>query len=202
MASSDIQQLLDHPRRNLGVGIISALLFLVVGLPAYDELGRAQESEKALGIELTEVKHSVKNIDALKNRLAASNTGSATNQAITPEVALNLRESAVNVIRARSCRLVRVTLGDAVSRVWGKNDDPLSPNTPKDSDDSELQLITQKLNLSVTGTMPKLSRLIQDASKLHPFAVPTRMVIKQSGQNDELHLDFELTMIHLERQTQ
>lgn len=200
MASSDIHQFLDHPRRNLGVGAISALLFLVVGLPAYDEVGRAQESEKNLRTELREVKHSVQSIDALKTRLAASNSDASAEQAITTEVALNLRESVVNAIRSRSCRLVRVTLGDPVSRVWGENDDPFSPNTPEDSDDSELQLITQKLNLTVNGTMPKLSHLIQDVAKLHPLAVPTRMVIKRNGQNEELNLDFELTMIHLQRQ--
>ena len=201
MAESLVQQFLAHPRRNLIVGIATVMFVIVFGLPAYDSIKSSQKEYVELSHQLSEIRNSVADLDPLREKFAEATReeGSAVHT-VDQEVAHELRERVVRMIRDHECRIRRVTLSDPQSRPWTGNDDPFAATSTNNGTKTEFQLTTRQLSVSATGTLPRLSQILKDVTQMHQYAVPTRMTLRNNGDDKTISLEIEFSLFHLGRE--
>lgn len=198
MAKSIIHKLQCHPRRHMIVGFVTLGIFLLLGMPVYDEYAMLQNKKADVQDQLGEVELTLSNLEMMRSRLEKLNQASDGEPlTVDPEAALRIREEIISLIRKNNSRLLRATPSEPAIRAWGETDDPFSSTAPSGSDKSRFQLVTTRLNLSVEGNMPNLTRIVKDLSKLHEMIVPTKMHMRRDGNRETLQLDLELTMLHL-----
>ncbi len=171
-------------------------------IPLYDDFQSVRSQKLELVSKIEEAEQAAERLPELREKFEQMQSLElASSKSLAPEQAVRLREEIVELIRKCDSRLLRATPGDPFTRAWGEKDDPFSSNAPKGSEKSKYQLVTTKLGLVVEGAMPNLMKMIQELSSLHQMAVPTRLQLRQGGENEKLNLDIEITLFHLERKS-
>ena len=200
MAESLVQQFLAHPRRKWIVSIATMMLVIIFGLPAYDSIRSSQKEYAELSTQLSEIKHSVANLQPLREQFAAAaKEGNGAANTVDQEAAHELRERVVRMIRDHKCRVRRVTLSDPQSRPWTDQDDPYATTSTNNGTKTEFQLTTRQLSVSATGTLPMLSQILKDVTRMHQYAVPTRMTLRNDGDDEAISLEMEFSLFDLGR---
>tara|TARA_R110002049_G_scaffold27321_2_gene94113 strand:- start:230286 stop:230897 length:612 start_codon:yes stop_codon:yes gene_type:complete len=201
MAETLAQQFLVHPRRNWMVGIAAAMMFMAFGLPVYDSIQVNRSEYAQLDGQLSEIKQSIANLQPLRMQLEQlSRDETAGMMTANQEISLDLREKVVRMIRKRDCRVKRVTLSDPQSRPWTVNDDPFATTASSNQTKTGFQLTTTHLSVSASGTLPSLSQILADVTKMHDYAVPTRMTLRNDGNDETVSLEMEFSLFHLDRE--
>ena len=202
MAETIVHQFLNHPRRSWMVGIATVATSVLIGIPLYDDFQSIRGQKLELVESIEEAQQAAEKLPELQERFEQMQSlDLASSKSLAPEQAIRLREEIVELIRKCDSRLLRATPGDPFTRSWGEKDDPFESVAPKGSEKSKYQLVTTKLGLVVEGSMPNLMRMIQELSSLHQMAVPTKLQLRQGGEEEKLNLDIEMTMFHLERRS-
>ena len=200
MPDSPLQQFFNHAHRMKYISGAAVLLGLVFGLPAYDQLGQIAEQEAEVRDEIRLVSTTVNNIAPMRKRLEELRLVSAEqHETVDSETALELREDVVRLIHNHHCRLLHVQLSEPQSMPWSKEADPFGAGTSVDEDEAKFNLIRTKLSLTAEGNLQKIDELVADIATLHRLAVPTRLVMRENGENGSLKIDIDLTLLDLRR---
>ncbi|MEZ6087602.1 MAG: hypothetical protein R3C05_06175 [Pirellulaceae bacterium] len=197
MDNDYIHRFLQHPRRPwIAIGA-AVVILLIFALPAWDDLNSAQRRHAEAASELEEIQRDIANLEPMRQRVRTVSSSDAAQETMNAAVAEDLREQVVRLAFSLECRTRRVTLSDPVKRPWGMNDHPFQVVNPKQDEETKYELETRTLDLTVSGSLVKLSKLLTRLNGLNRFAVPTNMILQREGQSEELRLDVTLSLFNL-----
>lgn len=192
-----IHQFMNHPHKPwivAGTAFLAALLF---ALPAWDDLSAARTELSELHEELDDAKLSIANLAPMRQRVKQVKLKATQSGAMDADTAEEFREQLVRMAFKLDCHTRRVALSEPQFRPWHEGDDPLKPESTHNEEKSEFQLETRKLDISVSGSLAKLSKLVTGLSGLNQFAVPTNMTLQREGENGKLRLDVSVSLLNL-----
>ncbi|QDT11424.1 hypothetical protein [Planctomycetes bacterium K23_9] len=198
MVNELVQRFLDHPHRTWIAWAAAVALCLVLVVPSWDESRRAHATATELQSQLLEMKHAVANRDLMQIKVVELKAqSSVTHEMVGRETAAQVRETVTSLVRETDCQMRRLTLGDPVTRPWQKDDNPFSSSPRGTHESSGYDLETRHLNLSVDGTLAKLSKLTIALTRINRFVVPTEMTLQRERENGQLRLDVNLSLFNL-----
>ncbi len=202
MAESPIQQFLNYPYRNWIVAGATILLMLLISLPAYERLARVRAETSELTDQIRNTNESLANLPALQKQEARTRAVVAGRlPLIDSEGALHIREELVRMMHALDCRLLNIQLKDPQSSPWSEGDDPLATKATNSRKATEFQLVRTRLSFSAEGSLGRITRLIDQLSNLHDYAVPTSMHLRQQSEANLVKIEMELALLNLKRDT-
>ena len=148
------------------------------------------------------------NLDELRQQLAADlaareeETAALRTRLVTQESADEFRNQVIGLIRETGCRLRNVTPGDHEVRRWMEDDDLTTDGyLVGDFEDEPVptpySLVTQSLNVQVSGDFEHIRRLVDAVQQLHR-AAHTRSLVVQTDSDSGLTLDWDLLFYDLE----
>lgn len=178
---------------------LTTLILLFLCLPAWDDSIASKSDSLKLQSEWVERSHTLVNRDVLRARLARLNASGKMDQVmIDAEAAERVREDVMQLVRTMNCQMKRLTVSDARKRQWAQDDDPFDGSPPDMNGDlTPFVLESRELNLSVTGDLRQLSRLIVSLNQLDPFAVPSEMTLRRETDGGHLQLNVNVSLFNL-----
>lgn len=177
------------------------MLAFIVLLPAVDEWNRLAEQQDETNAEIIDIQNRVANIDLMASRLtAAEETFKSQKRTVDSETATQIREQVVELIHHCKCRLLKVQLGDSLTKPYAIGDDPMD-DLEITGDDRPFELVKTKLILSAEGSLVQLNELVKQLEEIHPLALPSKMNMQRDGSQAVLRLEVELTLMDLRQKS-
>ena len=198
-----LRLLIEHPKRVWIVTLLTMLVGLVFTWPAVDNYCAASSKYAELRAEVAQGQERGGKIGLYKEqaekKLAESKALEA--KALTAEETEDLRNRLTTMVKDAGCKMRRIKLGDALTRTWFEEDNPLDTRSRADSDKkSPFKLKSQPLLLSIAGPLDKvndfLARLGQEDKLIHTGS----LMLKRSTEDQaQVELDLELFLFDLVR---
>ncbi|MCC9601567.1 hypothetical protein LOC67_13500 [Stieleria sp. JC731] len=202
MANQLVNQLLNHPKRQMVVWATALMIGLLITLPCWDHYCSQQTRFESLQTELYETTLASMNVEAMENRLRQLDSVDDSNSPLfDQDRAERFRELITELTFDYGCQLKRLSLSDARQTPWIAGRDP--NNADMDTDEaieSPFNLETRLINLSARGPLTKLTKLIIHLNSIEEFAVPTNLTVQREGNNGHLALDVEISLFGLVHQ--
>lgn len=197
ISKSIVQQFQDNPYRFKYVCGFSAVLLVLLGLPAFDSYSMQSKRAEELREELGRLSGELNSKDFVFKRLVEVKGQSDIGESsFDNEKALALREELVRLTRESRCRLLNVQLSDPKMMPWSVEMHPLRDASPE-TEDARFALQRTRLTLAAEGTLSRIDQLIAGVTSLHAMAVPTQMVIRKAGDDQHVKVDLTLSLIGL-----
>ncbi|MCR9202277.1 MAG: hypothetical protein NXI04_26845 [Planctomycetaceae bacterium] len=135
----------------------------------------------------------------------AEETAALRTRLVTQESADEFRNQVIGLIRETGCRLRNVTPGDHEVRRWMEDDDLATDGILVDDFEDEpvptpYSLVTQSLNVQVSGDFEHIRRLVDAVQQLQRAAHTRSLVVQTDGESG-LTLDWDLLFYDLETTT-
>ncbi|MFT5522901.1 MAG: hypothetical protein ACI9G1_001055 [Pirellulaceae bacterium] len=202
MIKSLLRELLEHRARHWIVIIITAGLGLVLTKPMVDDYIAKRSELAELQVELEETQYSIAQLTSLKtirDRKIAE-LGKVVDMSVNHENMQEFRNQLVAIIRRSGCTMRSVRPVEPVYREWGEEDDPLGDRLRPGQRPSGFELRSQQFNLSATGTMANVTKLLQTVHGLEKLIHCKAFSVQKSEEEEgQVILDLELLLFNLDK---
>jgi Tfp pilus assembly protein PilO len=196
-----LRRFLEHPSRHWA--IIAAILGmgLTTVLPAADELSRSRQDRAQLEELAARMRSEVADLEdvRLRTREEQQRLKKLEALAITAEQVPLFRQEIVDWARTAGCQVRRIRLGSARSQGWQEGGSLFESTSAKRRKlNSPYVLQMQPLSVSVSGTLPKVKRLLTELHSTDRMIHCENLSVSPSSDDRrEVVLNVDLTLIDL-----
>ena len=204
MIETYLRQLADSPRRLLIVTMVSFAIGLVTLLPLVDEYDTLGTRSAELEMALDEARTSAANLGTFERRVATQVAELAAweDRAISGERVHELHGRIVSLAREAGCQVRRINAGAVQSRTWRNDDHPLerAAGGRNKKDQTGYDLLTQPLSVTVSGSLPELTRLLAALHAEKSLSHTRTCLLRPAGvDRKEVVLELEFWLFDLAR---
>lgn len=201
MIKTILRSFLDHPSRHWGIIVAISAIGLTAVLPAADELNRSRQSRAQLEEDAARMRREVADLEGVRQKAEEKQQRLSELEALAvaaDQVPL-FRQEIVDWARKSGCQVRRIRLESPRSREWQKGDRLSEPASAKrKKPDSSYVLKMQPLSVSVSGTLPKVKRLLAELHSTDRLIQCKNLTISPSRDNQkEVVLNIELMLFDL-----
>lgn len=178
------------------------LLGLLLVLPGVDEYVAVCAEKEETADKLALAEQAAAQVDTYEARVAEKRQKleQQLNKTLHDENQTEYRNGMVKLVRESGCQLRRLTIGEPVSRKWGKEDEPLQKTFNKKLKPTGYQLHRRNVTLALSGPATNIRRLL-DRFEKHETQVHLQKVDlrPRAGDGARVELTMDLWYFTLKR---
>lgn len=201
MANDRLRRWLASPWRPFVVIIVTCVIGLGTVWPAADEYLAQSKYRAELEESIASAQADVARQGQLRPQAAAleQQLSVLRLQGMDEDRAQQFRRQLVEMTRNSGCRLRTIRAEPPQRRVWRKGDDPTATRGTQGSKETQFQLRSQVISLSVSGPVGRVREILAELQATEQLMHTRRLALRPRGeQREEIILDLELLLLDLE----
>ena len=196
--------IIEHPKRNLLVIILTLVTGVMLVLPAVEEYSAAQTRRGVAREKLDEASGAAANLPQMQAMLLAKKRDleALERKAVTEKDVEHFRDELQKLIREAGCEMRVVNIdGLPYRRPWKSNDDPLRMTMPGDTgQETPFELVQWKAHLQIQGPMGNIYKFLERVSQMDRFIQAQQVTMKRSDVDEnQTQLLMDVVLFNLER---
>ena len=196
-----IERLSNSRYRHWFVIILTLILGLTVIWPLADDYKASRNQRSRLLADLARTRSDIEQLGEFQRvRKERLETLSMLQATTTSDAELQaFREEIIELAREAGCRVRTIRLGASSERVWKSGDPVLTAPANAATAKGPFKLATQTIDLSVTGSMESLKRLLEQLHESRKLMHTKTFQLKPVGQTEpgQLILDMDVLLFDL-----
>jgi hypothetical protein len=198
-----LRKLVEHPRRETIVIIVTCVLGLLIVWPVVDEYFVLADNCAQLELSIIEAQQEADSANLLGTtaQRKSEELAALRRQTLAVENVHEFSSRLVELTRKAECQLRRVDLGEVQKRKWSEDDHPLHPQpSTAATKETPYQLRTQRVALSITGPLDRVQSLLGELHALDKLVHTQGIQLRPADEGRrEVNLDLELLFFDLKR---
>ncbi|TWT93589.1 hypothetical protein [Neorhodopirellula pilleata] len=181
---------------------VSLIALVVIGYPKVDEGFRLRDENRELREleqEFTDTQQRSERLQRIENALEKQKR-ELIGQNVTPTKIGSVRDEVIRIVRDHAGSLRSLEIQDGQRRAWAEqDDDPRNRDIYELGAESEFELHSHALTLSVTGKFDNVLSMVESLTDHHWLMSLETMDLKPyGGTGDDVILEVNLTLYGLE----